>query len=241
MPKARIPHRAVKPPPEPIPEPIPEKAPKQALFEHLALIARALASAARLELLDFLAQGERSVEDLARAAGLSIANTSKHLQQLKGAGLVTPRRDGKHIYYALADERVIDAIATLRQLAETHQEAVAELIASYLKQRDALEPIPADELLARARDGLVTVIDVRPPQEYAQGHVVGALNVPLEQLESRLGELPEDREVVAYCRGPWCVLSFEAVARLREAGFRARRLQDGLPEWRRAGLPVDGG
>jgi rhodanese-related sulfurtransferase/DNA-binding transcriptional ArsR family regulator len=235
MPKACTPHRAS----EPTPEPIPEKAPKQALFEHLALIARGLASAARLELLDFLAQGERSVEDLARAAGLSIANTSKHLQQLKGAGLVTPRRDGKHIYYALADARVLDAIATLRQLAETHQEAVSELIASYLKQRDALEPIPANELLARVRDGLVTVIDVRPPQEYAQGHVVGALNVPLDQLESRLGELPQDREVVAYCRGPWCVLSFEAVARLRDAGFRARRLRDGLPEWRRAGLPVD--
>ncbi|MFB1489165.1 MULTISPECIES: ArsR/SmtB family transcription factor [unclassified Thiocapsa] len=235
MPKARTPHRAS----EPHPEPISEKAPKQALFEHLALIARGLASAARLELLDFLAQGERNVEDLARAAGLSIANTSKHLQQLKGASLVTPRRDGKHIYYALADERVLDAIATLRRLAETHQEAVAELIASYLKQRDALEPIPADELLARARDGLVTVIDVRPPQEYAQGHLVGALNVPLDQLESRFGELPEDREVVAYCRGPWCVLSFEAVARLREAGFQARRMQDGLPEWRRAGLPVD--
>jgi rhodanese-related sulfurtransferase/predicted transcriptional regulator len=227
MPKAQVPHRAASP------------APKQALFEHLALIARGLASAARLELLDFLAQGERSVEDLARAAGLSIANTSKHLQQLKGAGLVTPRRDGKHIYYALTDERVLDAIATLRQLAETHQEAVAELIASYLKQRDGLEPIPADELLARARDGLITVIDVRPPQEYAQGHLVGALNVPLDQLENRLGELPQDREVVAYCRGPWCVLSFEAVARLRQAGFQARRLQDGLPEWRRAGLPVD--
>jgi rhodanese-related sulfurtransferase/DNA-binding transcriptional ArsR family regulator len=237
MPKARTSHRASEPPREPISE----KAPKQALFEHLALIARGLASAARLELLDFLAQGERNVEDLARAAGLSIANTSKHLQQLKGAGLVTPRRDGKHIYYALADERILDAIATLRRLAETHQEAVVELIASYLKQRDALEPIPADELLARARAGLVMVIDVRPPQEYAQGHLVGALNVPLDQLESRLGELPEDREVVAYCRGPWCVLSFEAVARLRKAGFQARRLQDGLPEWRRAGLPVDGG
>jgi rhodanese-related sulfurtransferase len=154
---------------------------------------------------------------------------------------VTPRREGKHIFYALADERVLDAVATLRLLAETHQEAVAALIASYLKQRDALEPIPADELLARARDGLVTVIDVRPPQEFAQGHLVNALNVPLDQLESRLGELPQDREVVAYCRGPWCVLSFEAVARLRAAGFQARRLQDGLPEWRRAGLPLDGG
>ena len=239
MPKARITPRASKPSPGPAPEPNPERAPKQALFEHLALIARGLGSAARLELLDLLAQCERNVEDLARAAGLSIANTSKHLQQLKGAGLVTPRRDGKHIYYALGDERVLDAVATLRLLAETHQEAVAELIASYLKQRDALEPIPADELLVRARDGLVTVIDVRPPQEYAQGHLAGALNVPLDQLESRLGELPQDREVVAYCRGPWCVLSFEAVARLREAGFQARRLQNGLPEWRRAGLPVD--
>ena len=237
MPTARIPHRAA----HSSVEPLPEKPPKQALFEHLALIARGLASAARLELLDFLAQGEHSVEDLARAAGLSIANTSKHLQQLKGAGLVTPRRAGKHIYYALADERVIDAIATLRLLAETHQDAVTDLIASYLKQRDALEPIPADELLARARDGLVTVIDVRPPQEFAQGHLVGALNVPLDQLESRLGELTPDREVVAYCRGPWCVLSFEAVARLRAAGFQARRLREGLPDWRRAGLPVDRG
>jgi rhodanese-related sulfurtransferase/biotin operon repressor len=236
MPKARSPHRVPNTPASPALR----QTPKQALFEHLALIARGLASAARLELLDFLAQGERSVEDLARAAGLSIANTSKHLQQLKGEGLVAPRRDGKHIYYALADERVLDAIATLRLLAETHQEAVAGLITSYLKQRDGLEPIQADELLARAREGLVTVIDVRPPQEYDQGHLVGALNVPLDQLENRLGELPKDREVVAYCRGPWCVLSFEAVSRLREAGFRARRLQDGLPEWRRAGLPIDG-
>ena len=212
--------------------------PKQALFEHLAAIARALGHGARLELLDFLAQGERSVEDLARVAGLSIANTSKHLQQLKAAGLVAARRDGKHIRYTLGDERVLDAVAALRAIAQAHLGAVEDLVASYLKGRDALEPVPAEDLLERVRDGLVTVLDVRPPEEYAQGHVAGALNVPLDRLQERLKDLPPDREVVAYCRGPWCVLSFEAVARLREAGFDARRLQDGLPEWRRAGLPV---
>jgi rhodanese-related sulfurtransferase/DNA-binding transcriptional ArsR family regulator len=212
--------------------------PKQALFEHLAAIARALGHGARLELLDFLAQGERSVEDLARVAGLSIANTSKHLQQLKAAGLVAARRDGKHIRYTLGDERVLDAVAALRAIAQAHLGAVEDLVASYLKGRDALEPVPAEDLLERVRDGLVTVLDVRPPEEYAQGHVAGALNVPLDRLQERLKDLPPDRDVVAYCRGPWCVLSFEAVARLREAGFDARRLQDGLPEWRRAGLPV---
>ncbi|WP_295584955.1 metalloregulator ArsR/SmtB family transcription factor [uncultured Lamprocystis sp.] len=212
--------------------------PKQALFEQLAIIARALGSGARLELLDFLAQGERSVEDLARVAGLSVANTSKHLQQLKTAGLAQARRDGKHIRYGLADDRVLDAVAALRVLAETRSRAVAELLASYLKRRDDLEPVRADELLERVRDGLATVVDVRPAEEFAQGHVVGALNVPLDQLEAQLSDLPRDREIVAYCRGPWCVLSFEAVARLRAAGFRARRLEDGLPEWRQAGRPV---
>jgi rhodanese-related sulfurtransferase/DNA-binding transcriptional ArsR family regulator len=214
--------------------------PKQNLFEHLAVVARALGSAARLELLDFLAQGERSVEELAQVSGLSIANTSKHLQQLKSAGLVQARRDGKHVRYSLGDDRVLDAVAALRGLAEAHIGAVEDLVASYLRRRDALEPVPASELLERVRDGLVTVIDVRPPEEYAQGHVAGALNLPLDRLQERLKDLPPDREVVAYCRGPWCVLSFEAVARLREAGFEARRLQDGLPEWRRAGLPVVG-
>ncbi len=214
------------------------RGPKQTLFEHLATVARAMGSAARLELLDFLAQGERSVEELAQVSGLSVANTSKHLQQLKSAGLVQARRDGKHIRYTLGEERVLDAVAALRGIAQVQVQAVEELMTSYLKRRDALEPVPASELLERVRAGLVTVIDVRPPEEYAQCHVAGALNVPLERLEERLGELPADREVVAYCRGPWCVLSFEAVARLRQAGFAARRLQDGLPEWRRAGLPV---
>jgi rhodanese-related sulfurtransferase/DNA-binding transcriptional ArsR family regulator len=212
--------------------------PKQALFEHLARIARALGAAARLELLDFLAQGERSVEELAGVAGLSVANTSKHLQQLRSAGLVQARRAGKQVRYSLGDDGVLDAVAALRGLAEAHIGAVEDLVESYLRRRDALEPVPADELLDLLRDGLVTVVDVRPPEEYAQGHVAGALNVPLDRLEERLSVLPSDREVVAYCRGPWCVLSYEAVARLRDAGFSARRLQDGLPEWRRAGLPL---
>ena len=213
--------------------------PKQALFEQLAVLARALGSAARLELLDFLAQGERNVEELAQAAVLSVANTSKHLQQLKAAGLVEAHRGGKHIRYRITDDRVLDAIRDLRVLAEAHLDQVGELMASYLRSRDALEPVPATELLERARNGLVTVVDVRPPQEYAQGHIAGALNIPLDQLKRRLAELPRDREIVAYCRGPWCVLSFEAVARLRKAGMQARRLEDGLPEWRRAGLPVE--
>jgi rhodanese-related sulfurtransferase/DNA-binding MarR family transcriptional regulator len=215
--------------------------PKRDLFDQLAVVGRALGSGARLELLDYLAQGERSVEDLARLSGLSVANTSKHLQQLKGAGLVEARRDGKHVRYRLADERVLDAVTSLRVLAEARLAGVEELVASYLRRRDALEPLPAAELLARAQQALVTVIDVRPPEEYAQGHIEGAVNIPLETLEQRLAELPADREIVAYCRGPWCVLSFEAVARLRRAGREARRLEDGLPEWRRAGRPVETG
>lgn len=215
--------------------------PKQALFAQLAVVARALGHGSRLELLDYLAQGERSVEDLAQVAGLSIANTSKHLQQLKAAGLVQARRDGKHIRYTLGEERVLDVMGILRGIAASHLDAVEDLVGTYLRGRDALEPVPAKDLLDRVRSGLVTVLDVRPPEEYAQGHVAGALNVPLERLQERLRDLPPDREVVAYCRGPWCVLSFEAVARLRQAGFTARRLEDGLPEWRRAGLPVASG
>lgn len=215
------------------------KGPKQALFEQLAVIARALGSAARLELLDFLAQGARNVEELAQATGLAVANTSKHLQQLKAAGLVEARRDGKHVRYSLSDDRAIDAIGDLRVLAESHLDQVDDLVSSYLRSRDGLEPVPARELLDRACQGLVTVVDVRPPEEYAQGHIAGALNIPLDKLKRRLKELPRDREIVAYCRGPWCVLSYEAVARLRKAGIEARRLQDGLPEWRRAGLPME--
>lgn len=215
------------------------KGPKQALFGQLARVAQALASDSRLEILDYLAQGERGVDDLARAAGLSVANTSKHLQQLKGVGLVEARRDGKQVFYGLADDRVLDAVATLRALAESHTEEVKTLVASYLNARDQLEPVPAQELLSRANSGLVTVLDVRPPEEFAQGHIPGALNIPLDDLASQLHALPNNQEVIAYCRGPWCVLSFEAVRLLRDAGFEARRLQEGLPEWRYAGHPLE--
>jgi len=215
-----------------------EKGPKQQLFGQLARVAQALASDARLEILDFLAQGERSVDELAQASGLSVANTSKHLQQLKAVGLVEARRDGKQVFYGLADDRALDAVAVLRDLAEAHMQEVDALVASYLHARDELEPLPATELLQRADSGLVTVLDVRPAGEFAQGHIPGALNIPLEDLQSGLGALPSNQEVIAYCRGPWCVLSFEAVRQLRKAGFKARRLEDGMPEWRHAGRPV---
>jgi rhodanese-related sulfurtransferase/DNA-binding transcriptional ArsR family regulator len=215
--------------------------PKQALFEQLAIVARALGSAARLELLDYLAQGERAVEALAEVSGLSVANTSKHLQQLRQAGLVQARREGLRVFYRLSGDDVLDALGALRALAQKHLAEVDRLVASYLTNRDALDPLPATELLERVSDGLVTVLDVRPPEEFAQGHLPGAINVPLDRLARELQHLPQDQEIVAYCRGPWCVLSFEAVARLRAAGFQARRLQEGLPEWRRAGLPVERG
>jgi len=213
--------------------------PKQALFEQLAMVARGLGSAARLELLDFLAQGERTVDALAQVSGLSRANTSKHLQNLRHAGLVNARRDGLHVYYALSGDDVVDLVSGLRRFAQSRLAEVDRLVQSYLLTKDELEPLPAEELLTRARDGLVTVLDVRPPEEFAQGHLPGAVNLPLAELESQLQALPRDREVVAYCRGPWCVLSFEAVAQLRKAGIKARRLENGLPEWRRAGLPIE--
>ncbi len=212
--------------------------PKQALFEQLALVAKALGSAARLELLDFLAQGERTVESLARLSGLSVANTSKHLQQLRHAGLVQARREGLHVHYCMSGDDVLETVMALRDLAESRLAEVDRLVASYLTSRDGLEPVATTELLERADAGLVTVLDVRPREEYAQGHLPGAVNVPLSELKQYMGSIPKEREVIAYCRGPWCVLSFEAVSLLREEGYEARRLDGGLPEWRHEGLPV---
>lgn len=211
---------------------------KQALFTQLASVARALSSAIRLELLDFLAQGERTVESLAKVSGLSIANTSKHLQQLRHAGLAQARRDGVRVYYRMSGDDVLEAVKAMRRLARTRLAEVDRLIENYLASKDDMEPVAAEELMARLKEGLVTVLDVRPPEEYAQGHLPKAINVPLSELESRLDELPRSREVIAYCRGPWCVLSFEAVSRLRQKGYRARRLEGGLPEWRSSGLPL---
>ncbi|WP_367184237.1 ArsR/SmtB family transcription factor [Acidiferrobacter sp.] len=214
---------------------------KHDLFAEFARIGKALSSGNRLELLEFLAQGERGVEALARVAGLTTANTSAHLQQLRRTGLVTARKEGQTVYYRLAGEDVVTLLECLRRVAEAHLAEVSRLAHTYLTAKDSLEPVPAKELLGRAREGFVTVIDVRPREEYAAGHVPGALSVPLAELEKHLVDLPHDTEVVAYCRGPYCVLAYEAVARLRTLGFSARRLEDGFPEWKQAGLPVDEG
>lgn len=212
---------------------------KQALFGQLALIASAFSSPARLEILDFLAQGERSVDSLARVAGLSVANTSKHLQQLRQAGLVEARKEGLHVFYRMSGDDVLNAIAAIRVLAQSRLAEVDQLIDSYLTSKDKLEPIQADELMEKASHGLVTILDVRPEEEFSQGHLSGAINIPLGELEKHLSEFPGDTEVIAYCRGPWCVLSYEAVSILRSKGIRARRLDGGLPEWRQEGRPID--
>lgn len=213
--------------------------PKQQVFSGLAEIAQALGHAHRLELLEHLGQGERSVEDLATRTGLTVANTSRHLQLLRRAALVVGRREGKRVFYGISGEdAVVGLLLALSRVGERNSAEIARVMASYFRARDELEPVSRDELLDRLRCGSATVLDVRPEDEFQQGHVPGALNIPLSQLERRLAELPADREIVAYCRGPWCVLSFEAVAALRQRGYHARRLEDGFPEWKVSGLPI---
>jgi ArsR family transcriptional regulator len=213
------------------------RSPKTALFNHFATVAKSLAHTHRLELLEQLAQGERNVDVLAERTGLSVANTSQHLQQMRHAGIVASRREGKFVFYGLADEAVLDLMSALRRIAERNAE-VDRVIRSYFKDRDSLEPVSREELMERSRAGAVTVLDVRPPDEFALGHLPGAVNIPLRELDARLAEFDPALEIVAYCRGPYCVLSYEAVAALRARGFKVRRLEDGLPEWRAAGLPV---
>jgi rhodanese-related sulfurtransferase/DNA-binding transcriptional ArsR family regulator len=215
--------------------------PKQALFAQFAAVAKTLGHAHRLDLLEQVAQGERSVEILAQRTGLSIANASQHLQHLRRAGLVTSRRQGKFVYYRLADDAVLDLVAALHRIAERNIAEVGRVLQSYFYERDSLEPVSREELLKRSRAGAVTILDVRPEDEFVLGHLPNAINIPLRGLQARLSELDRSKEVVAYCRGPYCVLSFEAVAALRARGFKARRLVDGLPEWRAAGLPVVAG
>ena len=214
---------------------------KKALFAQFARVAKALGHGHRLELLELLAQGERSVEVLARLTALSVANASQHLQQLRRAALVTSRKSGHFAFYRLADTGVVALVASLRRVAEHNLAEVERLVSCYLHSMDSFEPVSARELLQRARQGVVTVLDVRPPEEFAAGHLPNAVNIPLKELTRRLGELPRNQEVVAYCRGPYCVLAYEAVAELRRHGFTAWRLEDGLPEWRLAGLPVEVG
>jgi len=217
---------------------LPSDSIKSALYEQLARVGLALGSAGRLQILEYVAQGERSVDALAAMTGLSVANTSKHLQALRQAGLVAARKDGLRVYYSLAGDDVVALVSALRAVAEHRVAEVERLVRLWLAHRDEMEPIPAAELLERAKKGLVTVLDVRPAEEYAAGHVPGAINVPLDKLESYLSRLPKRKEVIAYCRGPYCLMSFEAVEKLRKRGWRARRLENGLPEWRAAGLPV---
>jgi rhodanese-related sulfurtransferase/DNA-binding transcriptional ArsR family regulator len=215
--------------------------PKRAIHDSFAAVARALAHGHRLELLEHVAQGERSVEALATVAGLGFANASQHLLLLRRAGLVRSRKDGKRVLYSLAGPAVLDLLASLRRIAESSVAEARDVIAGYFQARDGLEPVSRRELAGRLRRKAVVLLDVRPPAEFAMGHLAGAINVPLKELLRRLAELPRGKEVVAYCRGPYCVLSFEAVALLRRKGLRARRLEDGYPEWKAAGLPVQTG
>jgi rhodanese-related sulfurtransferase/DNA-binding HxlR family transcriptional regulator len=213
--------------------------PRQDLLGVFAMVARAVGHPHRLEILEHLAQGERRVEALSARCALPVANTSQHLQHLKRAGLVVARRDGKFVLYRLADEGVVALLSALRTIAERQVAEVDRIVRGYFANRDDMEPVSRSDLLRRMRDGLVTVLDVRPADEFAAGHLPGAMNIPVRDLEKRLSELDAGQEIVAYCRGPYCVLSFDAVAALRARGFKVRRLEDGLPEWKAAGLPVE--
>jgi rhodanese-related sulfurtransferase len=215
-----------------------DRAFKERLYAQFARLGKALASPARLELLDLLAQGERSVEELAREAGLSLANASAHLHVLARAQLVTSRKAGLRVHYRLTDPSVYRLWAALREAGTTQLAEIDRLVGTYLHDRQALEPLSRDELLARLARGETVVLDVRPALEYRQGHIEGARSMPVDELETRLGELDPRREVVAYCRGPYCVFADEAVALLRASGVRAHRYAEGYPEWAAAGLPV---
>jgi rhodanese-related sulfurtransferase len=212
---------------------------KTALFDEFARAAKALASGRRIELLDVLANGERTVEALAGEVDLSVANTSQHLQVLRQAGLVATRREGTSVHYRLAGPEVFELWRTLRTVAASRLAEVERLAAAYLGARDELEPVTRQELARRLEDGdSLIVLDVRPAAEHAAGHLLGAISIPVGELRRRLAELPRDREIVAYCRGPYCAFAHEAVAMLHREGFSARRLEDGLPEWQAAGLAV---
>ena len=213
--------------------------PKRELFASLARIGTAVSSPARIEFLELLAQAERTVEQLAGLTGASVANTSQHLQKLRQAGLIVGRKEGLYVFYRLAGDEVVGLLSAIGRVAEAYVADVERIVRLYFAHKDELEPVPARELLQRAKKGLVTVLDVRPAEEYAAGHVPGAVNIPIHELEKRLKELPKRREIIAYCRGPYCLMSYDAVALLRKKGMKARRMQAGLPEWREAGFPTE--
>lgn len=212
--------------------------PGAAIFEQFATVARALGHPHRLVVLQLLGQGESAVEVLAARAGMTIANASQHLQRLRRAGLVVSRKEGQKVLYRLADDAVLGLLAALREFAERNLAETRELIRSYFRERDRLEPLSRRELLRRIHHKQVTVLDVRSAAEFVSGHLPGAVNIPLAELHRRLKELPRTQQVVAYCRGPYCIFSYEAVAELRKHGYSALRLEDGYPEWKAAGLPI---
>ena len=218
-----------------------DRAAKDALYEGFAEVAKALASGRRAEIVDLLAQGERSVDEIATEIDQSVANTSHHLRAMARAGVLATRRDGTRIYYRLASERVADLWSALRSIATEHVAGIEHLVDAYLGDRDALDVIDRAELARRLRRGDITVLDVRPVAEFEAGHIAGATSVPIGELRRHVRALPKDADVVAYCRGPYCVYADDAVRELTKRGFRARRLEDGYPEWRRAGLPIDQG
>jgi rhodanese-related sulfurtransferase/DNA-binding transcriptional ArsR family regulator len=211
---------------------------KDRLYGAFARTAKALASPKRVELLELLAQGEHSVETLAQATGMGVTNTSAHLQVLARSRLVETRKDGTRVFYRLSGDDVAAFVVPLRDLARSRLAEVDQVVRDYFVARDAFEPVGRSELMARAGEGKIVILDVRPATEFACGHIPGALSVPLDELEAALARLPKRAEVVAYCRGPYCVLAPQAVERLRAKGYRARRLAEGFPEWRLAGLPV---
>lgn len=218
-----------------------DRAAKDALFDGFAAVAKALASGRRAEIVDVLAQGERSVEEIAEEIHQSVANTSHHLRAMARAGLVTTRRDGTRIFYALASDRVAELWSALRDVAGDHVAGLERLAGAYLGDRDGIDVVDREELAARLKRGEVMVLDVRPTAEFAAGHIRGARSMPITELRRHLRALPKNTEVVAYCRGPYCVYADDAVRELNRKGFRARRLIDGFPEWKRAGLPVTTG
>lgn len=211
---------------------------KATLHESFAEVAKAAAHPHRLALLEQLAQGERNVDTLADTVGLAIANASQHLQSMRRAGLVAARREGKFSFYRLTDDNVLDLLDAIGRIARRNVAAVKDVVSSYYNERDAMEAVTRRELRQRIKAGTVTVIDVRPAEEFVLGHIPGAINVPVGELKRRIAELPRSKEIVAYCRGAYCVFAFEAVAALRAAGYKARRLEDGMPHWRASGLPV---
>ena len=218
--------------------PSPKRAFKNQTYEQFAHVAKALANAHRLELIDLLAQREFSVEELSSEAELSVANTSQHLQVLRAARLVEQRRDGRHIHYRLADQGVFHVWQAMRELGETRLAEIERIKNDYLRDRDKLEAVAARALLERLRSDDVILLDVRPEKEYRAGHITGAPSVPVARLATQLHHLPHDKEVIAYCRGPYCVLAIDAVQQLRASGFQARRLEEVMPDWKLAGLPV---